>query len=298
MDEKTCGWPKWRGMSRCAGISTPILEYSQAFNRPSKTYIALFVLSNSRHNRHGEEKSDARVGLFERHVEPDFRGRRPGGGEDSAAGDGVRFPGRDPEGLWQTGAGAAQSVRPGGAALAVQYGAERHHRKRQLAHGRPDRRVHAAGGQLPGGAIPVSPPAARPAFRRQTDGAGGRRQDRQEGSVERIADARGADDGAAPPGIRLDARGGAVRAGTGRHVLRSGEDPAEGGSGTRRGGAPVGRPEREAGPAAASKGQRVKRRGGSRHLGAQAAGLPLNELRGQHRAYIASRSEEHTSEIQ
>src|SRR5208337_4159281 len=34
-------------MSRCAGISTQILKYPQAFNQPSKTYIAIFVLSDS-----------------------------------------------------------------------------------------------------------------------------------------------------------------------------------------------------------------------------------------------------------
>src|ERR1017187_7992423 len=53
--------------------------------------------------------------------------------------------------------------------ITFQHGAECHHRQRQLAVRRPDRRTGPAGAQLPGGALPVpSPPSRRNPGRRTT----------------------------------------------------------------------------------------------------------------------------------
>ena len=103
---------------------------------------------------------------------------------------GVCFSGGGAAGLRQTRTGATESLRPGGAALAVQHGAERDHRQRQFADRRTDRRAGAAGDELPGGAIPVPASPAGPDLRRQADDADRARQGDEEGAGEGTADAR------------------------------------------------------------------------------------------------------------
>ena len=67
-------------------------------------------------------------------------------------------------------------------AVAFEYGAERHHRQRQLAYGRPNRRVYADGDELSGRPLPVQASSARSDLRREA-GSADRRWMHTEGSA-------------------------------------------------------------------------------------------------------------------
>src|SRR5258705_13070244 len=66
--------------------------------------------------------------------------RDPDSGKDPSPDYHLRVPGPAPAYLRETITGAAQSLRPGLTAVALEYGTERHNRKRQLGHRRTDRR--------------------------------------------------------------------------------------------------------------------------------------------------------------
>src|ERR1039457_6807890 len=126
----------WRGYRGSAlesidsiPISAAIHNTSTAF-RQTKTSPSIYVLSDPWKSciiGIEEEITNARLGHLERHVERDLRPGRAPGGEDSASDDRVCLSGCIPEGFRQARTGAAQPLRPGGAAVALQHRAERHH---------------------------------------------------------------------------------------------------------------------------------------------------------------------------
>ena len=92
------------------------------------------------------------------HLAAHASARRSMAGEADSASYRLCVPGGIPAHLRQARAGAAQSIRPGGPALAFQHRAERDHRRRQLGRGGPGRRLYAAGGELSRGAVYVPAP--------------------------------------------------------------------------------------------------------------------------------------------
>src|SRR5580700_5260507 len=102
--------------------------------KPPKQILPPYVLSDSRRIIAMEETADARLGDLEQHVGPDFCTGRAAAGENPAPDCRVHLSGVCAARFRETGTGAAQPLRPGGAALALEYGPERHYRQRQLAH--------------------------------------------------------------------------------------------------------------------------------------------------------------------